>query len=39
MTYTLPVNVGACLSPKGEFAQEHLRIRHVHGIETTASHL
>ena len=25
--------------PKGEFAQEHLRIRHVHGIETTASYI
>jgi len=39
MTCTLPVNAGACLSPKGRVAQEHLRIRHVHGIETTASYV
>ena len=29
-------NVGACLSPKGELAQEHLRIRYMQFIETTA---
>lgn len=29
-------NVGACLSLKGELAQEHLRIRYMQFIETTA---
>ena len=29
----MPVNTGACLSPKDELAQEYLRIRHVHRIE------
>ena len=32
----IPANVGACLSPKGELAQEHLRIRYMQFIETTA---
>ena len=30
-------NVGACLSLKGELAQEHLRIMYMQIIETTAS--
>ena len=30
-------NVGACLSLKGELAQEHLRITYMQIIETTAS--
>ncbi len=25
----LPANAGACLSPEGELAQEHLRIRQI----------
>ena len=33
MRCTLPVNTGACLSPKDELAQEYLRIKHVHRIE------
>ena len=32
----IPANVGACLSPKGELAQEHLRIRYMQPIETAA---
>ena len=30
----IPANVGACLSPKGELAQEHLQIRYMQFIET-----
>ena len=30
-------NVGACLSLKGEFAQEHLRITYMQIIETAMS--
>mgnify|MGYP004700137913 CR=1 FL=1 len=33
MRCTVPVNTGACLSPKDELAQEYLRIRHVQRIE------
>ena len=29
MNCTVSANVGACLSPKDELAQEHERIRHV----------
>jgi hypothetical protein len=32
----IPANVGACLSPKGELAQEHLQIRYMQFIETAA---
>ena len=38
MIYILPVNAGACLSPKDELAQEHLRIRHVQRIDNLARH-
>ena len=34
---TLSANAGACLSLKGELAQEHLRITYMQIIETTAS--
>ena len=37
MRCTLPVNTGACLSPKDELAQEYLRIEHVHWIGIVAS--
>ena len=33
MRCTVPVNTGACLSPKDELALEYLRIRHVQRIE------
>ena len=32
---TLSANAGACLSLKGELAQEHERIRHLQRIEKT----
>ena len=34
MRNTLAANAGACLSPKGEFTQEYVRIRYVHQTET-----
>ena len=33
MACILPANASACLSPQGEFAHKHERIRHMHGIE------
>ena len=39
MRCTVPVNTGACLSPKDELAQKYLRIRHVQRIEIDVSQL